>query len=311
LKHAPTPKRAPKVFDTIVVGGGPAGLSAAIYLARYNRTVLVIDAGEGRSTSHETNENYLGFPGGIPSRELRARGCKQAKRFGAEFVAGCVTSVRSDNPGFVVRAGRRVFRSRTMIVATGVVDRFPAIDEIEKYVGKSLFWCITCDGWKTRGKRIVVVGNTDEAATTALQFLNFTGRVTMLTNEDRIRISAKKQRDLANAKIAVIGGKVKSIVAQGDKMQALETTNGNELRFDMMFSSLGSDPHIELARKLRLTLEAGYIKTDLEQRTSRTRIYAAGDVTKAFAHQIATAVHEGATAAQSANHDLYERAQRE
>lgn len=94
-------------------------------------------------------------------------------------------------------------------------------------------------------------------------------------------------------------------------MRALETTNGEQIQLDMMFSSLGSDPHIEIAKKLRLKLDSGYIKTDMEQRTSRRRVYAAGDVTKAFAHQIVTAAHEGATAAQAANFDLYEPTQRE
>lgn len=306
-----TSKRAKKIFDSIIVGGGPAGLSAAIYLARYNRSALVIDAGEGRSTSHEKNENYLGFPRGIPSQELRVRGCRQAKRFGAGFVVGRVTSVRTEPPGFAVRAGRRIFRGRTIILATGVIDRFPEIDEIEKYVGRSLFWCITCDGWKTRGKAIVIVGNADEAATTALQFLNFTPKVTVLTNDERIRITPKKQRDLARADIPLVRGTVKSIVAKGGMMRSLETSRGDEIHLDMMFSSLGSNPHVDLAKKMRLTLDEGYIKTDIEQRTSRARVYAAGDVTKAFAHQIVTAAHEGATAAQAANHDLYERAQRE
>lgn len=309
--HKATSKRSPKTFDSIIVGGGPAGLSAAIYLARFNRTVLVVDAGEGRSTSHEKNENYLGFPQGIPSRELRARGCRQAKRFGAEFAVGRVTTVRGESQGFAVRLGRRIVRGRTIILATGVIDRFPEIDDIEKYVGKSLFWCITCDGWKTKGKAIVVVGNSDEAATTALQFLNFTPSVTLLTNDERIKISPKKQRDLGRADITLVRAKVGRITARGGKMRELETSRGDTIRLDMMFSSLGSDPHAGLARKLRLKLEDGYIKTDLEQRTSRARVYAAGDNTKAFAHQIVTAAHEGATAAQSANHDLYERVQRE
>src|SRR5437764_9346424 len=88
------------VYDSLIVGGGPAGLSAAIYLARFNRSVLVIDAGEGRSTSHETNENYLGFPEGIASRDLRERGRRQAQRFGVDFADGCVLEVRRDGEQF-------------------------------------------------------------------------------------------------------------------------------------------------------------------------------------------------------------------
>ncbi len=305
-------RRTAKLYDAIVVGGGPAGLSAAIYLARYNRSVLVVDAGEGRSTAHQTNENYLGFPRGIRSRDLRKRGLAQAVRFGAQCVDGHVTSVRrDDDQNFVVRCGGRRFTSRALVLATGVVDSFPDIEDIEAYVGVSLFWCITCDGWKTRGKRVLVVGSTDEAATTSLQFLNFTDRVMLITNSHRTKISATKLRALEASGIELIRARIASVEGRAGNMRAVQASNGERVAVDLMFSSQGCVPNSELARTLRLKLEAGYIKADSEQRTSVKLVYAAGDVTKDLAHQIVTAAHEGATAGQAANYDLYLPHQRE
>jgi thioredoxin reductase (NADPH) len=299
------------VYDAVIVGGGPAGLAAAIYLARFNRSVLVVDGGQGRSTTHETNENYPGFPQGIRSRALRERACRQAGRFGAEMVAANATAVRVVRDGFSVRAGARTHRCRALVLATGVVDRLPAIEHVDRYLGVSLFWCITCDGWKARDKRVLVVGNDDEAATTALQFLNFTEDVSMITNAPRLTISRAKVRALERASVPLIRDTISSIRGRGGRMSEVRTSGGERMPLDVMFSHQGCEPNVGLARSLGVRLEEGFIRTDVEQRTNVKRVYAAGDVTKAFAHQIVTAAHEGATAAQSANYDLYRPDQRE
>jgi thioredoxin reductase (NADPH) len=304
-----TPQRAS--CDVAVIGGGPAGLSAAIYLARFNRTVVVIDDGEGRSTAHQVNENYLGFPRGIAARDLRKKGAAQAARFGATFLDACVTSVRESGDGFALRCGRKVVHARAIIVATGVIDDFPKIADVEQYVGRSLFWCITCDGWKTRGKRILLVGHDDEAATTALQFLEFTDDVSILTNRARHSFSPKKVRYLEQAGIAIHRDVLASVEGRGGRMRAALTEKGERIRLDMMFNAQGSTPNDGVAKMLRLKCKGGYIVVNTEQRTSRKRIYAAGDVTKPHAHQIVTAAHEGATAAQAANYDLYPSALRD
>jgi thioredoxin reductase (NADPH) len=310
-QRAPVRRARARTYDAIIIGGGPAGLSAAIYLARFNRRVIVIDAGEGRSTTHETNENYLGFPRGVRSRALRERGCRQATRFGADVLEARATSARRNADGFVVRAGRRAFHGDAIILATGVKDRFPDISEIERYVGVSVFWCITCDGWKARDKRVLVVGNDDEAATTALQFLNFTNSVTLLTNAPHCKIATGKQRALSRAGVPVIAGIIAAVRGRGGRLRDVRTSDDVSIPLDMMFSMQGCDPNVGLARSLGVRLDGRFIKTDLEQRTNVKRVYAAGDVTKAFAHQVVTAAHEGATAAQSANYDLYRPWQRD
>ena len=245
------------------------------------------------------------------SRDLRARGCRQASRFGAEVIEGRVTSARRNGGGFVVRAGRRAFHGDAIILATGVKDRFPDLTGIERYLGVSLFWCITCDGWKARNKRVVVVGNGDDAATTALQFLNFTDSVTLLTNAAECGVSAKKQRALSQAHVPVVESTIARVSGRGGRMREVRTASGETIPLEMIFSMQGCEPNVALAESLRVRLDGGFIRTDIEQRTNVARVYAAGDVTKAFAHQVVTAAHEGAQAAQAANYDLYQPWQRE
>lgn len=132
-----------KVYESIIVGGGPAGLSAAIYLARFNRSVLIIDKEkDGRWDTYEVNENYLGFPEGIKVRELRERGLVQAKKFGAEYIVDHIYKARKDGDHFIVESQDNSYKCKTLILATGVVDLFPHFDKWRDYVGRSLFWCM-------------------------------------------------------------------------------------------------------------------------------------------------------------------------
>jgi thioredoxin reductase (NADPH) len=302
-------------YDCVIVGGGPAGLSASIYLARYNRSAIVIDHGSGRSTTHEVNENYLGFPDGIASRELRELGRRQAERFGVSFADAKIDDVRKQDGMFIAASDGIDVRGRTLIVATGVKDNLPEIEneDIQAYFGKSLFWCITCDGYKVRDRSVVLVGANDECATTALQFLNFTDRLTIVTNTTpgAHQITADKQRHLATARIPIVEGRLTHIYGDDGMMKEVELDTGQRLGLDSMFNQQGARPNSLLARCLGVeTDKAGYIKADNEQRTNVPLVFAAGDVTKAFAHQVVTAAHEGATAGTTANYELYAPEQR-
>ena len=302
--------------DAIIVGGGPAGLSAAIYLARFNRSVVVIDHGEGRSTSSEVNENYLGFPEGIASTELRQLGRRQAERFGTGFIDAFVDSIQREGDGFVVNGVAPAARGRTLILATGVTDILPQFEneDARDYWGTSLYWCITCDGYKARGASVMVVGNDDSAATTCLQFLEFTDKLTFVSNqpEGRCAVSDEQRDALRAAGVDFYEGRLKRVDGTGGRMRAVELEDGRRIELEFLFNQQGAVPNSDLARALGVPIdESGYVTVDAEQRTSVRRVYAAGDLTKAYAHQVATAAHEGATAAISANYDLYSPEQRE
>lgn len=308
-----------KKYDSVIVGGGPAGLSAAIYLARYNRSVIVIDQGRGgRWQSHEINENYLGFPGGVPTRRLRELGRRQARNFGVEFARGKATEAWQDSDGVHVRTKNKTFLGRTLIIATGVRDILPNITDYEDYWGRTMFWCITCDGWKTRGSRVVVVGRSDEAAVTCLQFLNYTKNVSLVTNcpPGESTISKEVRERFKKLKVPLREAHITRLIPQkgrGKKgfMEYVVLDDGRRIRADYMFSHQGSLPRIALARQLDLELShSGFIETDEEQRTNVPFVYAAGDVTRAFAHQVVAAAHEGAQAGSTANYDIYEPEQK-
>ncbi len=302
-----------KLNDCIIVGGGPAGLSAAIYLGRFNRSVLLFDKGFGRWNTYEINENYLGFPDGIATRHLHELGKKQATKFGAEIKEEEIIDVRAENGLYIATTPTSSYSSKSIIFATGVTDDFSHVEKWKEYLGKTLYVCITCDGYKTRDKRIVVVGHDDDAVCTAMQFLNYTKHIQFVTNREvgEDVISARAKSILHTAKIPFHESIIEHIKGDMGIMQSITLTSGNILSLDFLFSEQGKTPNIKLPKRLGVQLDsADYILTDDDQRTNIPFLYAAGDVTKAFAHQVGTAVHEGSMAAQSANYDLYTPEQR-
>src|SRR5215204_576459 len=181
------------IVDSLIIGAGPAGLSAAIYLGRARRSVLVIDAGRGRANGPQVNENYLGFPRGIKASRLRELGQQQAERFGARVIRATVDTATCSADGLFELAGSgQSWRGRSLVIATGVTDIWPAFPNVNQYVGRSLFWCIVCDGFRTVDTRIVLIGASDAAATTACQFLSFTKQVTFIATGigEEVQISA-------------------------------------------------------------------------------------------------------------------------
>jgi thioredoxin reductase (NADPH) len=302
-----TIKQTMTSFDTLIIGGGPAGLSAAIYLARFLRSVLVLDGGSGRWDTAELNENYFGFPHGIHTRELRELGLQQADKFGTVYKNEAVDSiVRQSETQFVVKSSVETYSARSIIIATGVRDHYVGLPEYETFLGTSLFWCITCDGYKTIDKKVVLIGNHDEAACTTLQFLNYTKQLTLVTNSDEINIAPIWQERLKRYNIPLIRKKVVGLEGESHHIQAVVLADGQKIATEFVFNEQGAQPNSELAISLGVAVdEHQYILTSDEQRTNIPFVYAAGDVTRLFAHQIVTAAHEGSMAAQAANYDLY------
>lgn len=298
-----------QIYDCVVIGGGPAGLSAATYLGRFNRTVVVIDSpAGGRWQTHEVNENYFGFPDGIPTTELRERGILQTKKFGAALKMDTIQAIQKKDAHFILNGESESYLAKTLIIATGVKDRFPQFGCMKECLGRSLFWCITCDGYKTKNKKVMVVGYTNEALTTAMQFLNYTSEIMVVTNHDphSVPVDQRLVSKLSQHNIIFLEGRIEDVEGREGILKAVKLSTGQIVIPDFMFSMQGASPNSALARSLGVSLNPqGYIESTIEQRTNVTGVYAAGDVTKAFAHQIVTAAHEGATAAQAVNYDLY------
>lgn len=296
-------------FDVLVVGGGPAGLSAAIYGSRAHRSVLVIDKKAGRWNHAQRNENYLGFPRGISARTLRLAGKAQAEKFGATYVEDEAISVKKTSKGFLVKGHKKSYRGRALILSTGVTDHFPSFIGAERYIGRSLFWCLLCDGPKLEGKRVAVLGFDDEAVDTCLRLRVYTKRLVFLTNcsENGDKISDAKKVLLKKHRIPLHSGSIASVKGSRGQVESVTLDTGETVEAEVIFSRQGYSPNVELAQALGVILEGkGYIKTDVNKRTNVPYVYAAGDVTSETSHQIVIAAAEGATAAIALDHDLRE-----
>ncbi|MEP7285693.1 MAG: NAD(P)/FAD-dependent oxidoreductase [Chloroflexota bacterium] len=294
-------------YEVIVVGGGPAGLSAALYLARYNRHIALFDTGQGRSTWHQAIRNYLGFPGGIPTVELRQLGYRQLSDYPqVQVLQHKIESMQRVDGEFLATGQAGQWQARAVIICTGVVDHYPHFDGWEDYVGRSMFWCITCDGYNCIGARVVVAGNTNNAASEALQLQRFTDQLTVLTDSHNCEIDTRFRERLARANIPLIIDKIDRVIGQHGQFEAICTQGGLRIPLDQFFSQQGATPQSQLARDLGVEVnDQGYITTDSEQQTNVPGVYAAGDVDRLHSHQVSTAVHEGGQAASAANYYLY------
>jgi thioredoxin reductase (NADPH) len=295
-------------FEVLVIGGGPAGLSAALYLARFERQTALIDAGSGRSTWYQTAYNLLGFPGGIKARELRDLGRRQLAEYAhISLYDGCtVDTLERDGDWFVARNSGGKWRARALILCMGVRDHWPEFEGWQEYVGRSMFWCITCDGYTCRDQRMLITGNTNAAAATTLQLQRFSSEITLLTNSDENHISAEFRRRLEQAGIPLVEDRIASVTGHEGYFESIHTVGGKTILLDCLFNQQGSSPRTDLAKQLGVKLnKLGYIVTDSEQRTNIPGVFAAGDLDKWHNHQITTALHEGGQAACAANYYLY------
>ena len=292
------------------MGAGPAGLSAAVYMGRFRRSTLVLDAGDGRWSYGQVNDNYLGFPRGVRARRLHALGRVQAERFGVEFKSACVTRIAARRSGYALRYDGGQVEARTVIWATGVHDNWPDFPGVRRLVGHHLFWCIVCDGWRTRDRSVLVLGSRQRAVSTALQFLTYTRTLTFLADPSS-RLSARCHRKLGEGGIAFRKGRIRRVEVSESGIERVLLDDGSALRADYIFSLYGSEPRTELLRALPGVLApTGHVRTDEKNRTVLPTLFAAGDVTDKHSHQVVAAVHEGAAAAMAANHVLYPPLQR-
>jgi thioredoxin reductase (NADPH) len=286
-------------LDCLVVGAGPAGLVAAIYLARYRRTVLVVDSGASRASLIPVSHNYPGFPDGIEGPELLRRLREQGMRYGARFRSCSVQTLeQNDDQGYVARTGDDRLAARCVLLATGVVDIEPDLPELTDAIRRGLIrHCPICDGYEVIDREVAVIGSGVKGVREALFIRGYTPHLTLFSTGDPALIDGRHRAWLDEAGIRLIEQRIRAVRSEAGKLIGLETADGEVHRFDTLYSALGGKPRSTLALQLGARCsDEGQLLVDEHMQTSIPGLYAAGDVVSSL-NQMSVAAGHAAIAA--------------
>jgi thioredoxin reductase (NADPH) len=296
-----------KPLDCLVIGAGPAGLTAAIYLARFHLDILVVDSGKGRAATIPCTHNHAGYPDGISGKELIGLMKEQAQRYGAKIIDGTVTRLERDGESelFVAEWGSGPAYARSVLLATGVTNRRPPMDEAlhDDALARGLIrYCPICDGYEVTDKKVGVLGSGHHGVAEAVFLRGYTSDVTLIAPDKAMNVSAVDRLALEGAGIETVDGPAEA-VAITDECITVDTAEGH-FTFDSVYPALGSDVHCQLADMVGARLnDAGCVGVDAHMRTSIEGVYAAGDLVIGL-DQISNAMGQGGVAATTIRNDL-------
>ena len=299
-----------QALDCLIVGGGPAGLTAAIYLARFHLDILVVDGGKSRASWIPCTRNVSGFPDGIAGSELLERMREQACKYGAKIESEFVSKLERDETTglFTATWGSGSATARTVLLATGVANRRPPMEEKlhDDALARGLIrYCPICDGYEVTDKKVGVIGSDSHGVAEALFLRSYTTDVTLIAPDKAMRLKPDDYRKLKDVGIECVDGPTQAVAISKDCI-TVDTADGH-FTFDTIYPALGSDTHIQLAEMAGAELSGdSCIKTDSHQRTSVPGLYAAGDVVIGL-DQISHAMGEGGVAATTIRNDLFEK----
>jgi thioredoxin reductase (NADPH) len=292
-------------LDCLVIGAGPAGLTAAVYLARYRRDFLVVDAGASRAGWIPVSHNLPAFPDGIPGPELLARMRAAAERHGARVEAGEVRRLERAGDGFAADLGGRTVTARRVLLATGVDDVQPELPDLEDAVRRGLVRvCPICDAYEARDRKVAIIGYGKCRVREALLLRTYTTDLTLLTLGRELELTDDERAELREAGVRLVEEPVSAIAAEGDQVAAWRMSSGVEHRFDVLYTALGLRARSGLATALGAGHDSdGALVVDEHQRTSVPGLYAAGDVVRGLG-QVSVATGQAAIAATAINNSL-------
>jgi thioredoxin reductase (NADPH) len=290
--------------EVLVIGGGPAGLTAATYLARFRRSVLVADGGSPRACWIPVSHNMPGFPEGITGSAILGRMTDQAREYGAVIEPGRVEALKPDDGGFTATLNGRRVRARSVLLATGVVDHHPNLPGVERAIERALVRiCPICDGFEATDKAVAVIGEDDKGVREAAFMRTYSDRVTLIHVGRPDALTAVDE--LERLGVELIRTPIDNVQLEGDRVTAL-SWGGAFRSFDLVYSALGTSANAELAEGLGARLgEDGRLFVDAHQQTSVPGLYSAGDVVRGL-NQIAVATAEAAVASTAIHNALRE-----
>jgi len=286
-------------YECVIVGGGIAGLQAAVQLGRYMHKVLVIDSSDGRSTICRSYHNILGYPDGVSGQHLREMGKKHAKQLGIEFFNGKVISVVKKEDGFQLEteSGDSFFGER-LLLATGVMDRIPPFAELFPCLGISVYVCPDCDGYEIKGKRTIIFGS-GRTGVEMGKTLSYWTKELIFINHEQKPLDEKDRQILQEYKIEYIDIPVKQVLADGSQLEGFLLENGETVKGNHGFIAFsGNEVRSQLAKELGVEMmENKHLVVDpRSKKTNVEGVWAAGDVV-AHSEQVTIAMGEGSQAA--------------
>jgi thioredoxin reductase (NADPH) len=303
-------------YEVIIIGGGPAGLTAGLYTSRAGLKSLLLERGMlgGQMVNATLVENYPGFPEGIAGSELGSLMHQQAVRYGLEVVTAEVTGISQEQPYYSVSTTEGNLEASAVIIATGSEYRKLEVAGEERLSGRGVSYCATCDGFFFRNREVAVVGGGDTAITDALELSQHASKVYVIHRRDQLRAGkALQERAFAHPKLEFIWDTVVEEVS-GDKvleelkLRHVKTGKQSSLKVSGVFVAVGLMPNSRSFFNILDLDDAGYIVTDEMMATSASGIFAAGDIRRNSPRQIAAAVGDGVTAAMSAFKYVQEQA---
>ncbi|MFP7470816.1 thioredoxin-disulfide reductase [Niallia taxi] len=306
-----------KIYDIIIIGAGPAGMTAAVYTSRANLSTLMIERGipGGQMANTEEVENFPGFES-ILGPDLSNKMFNHAKKFGAEYAYGDIKEIIDGKEYKTVKAGSKEYKARSIIISTGAEYKKVGVPGEKELGGRGVSYCAVCDGAFFKEKRLFVIGGGDSAVEEGVYLTRFASQVTIVHRRDELRAQKILQdRAFANDKVDFIWNHtIKAINEKDGKVGSVtlvSTTDGTEqeLAADGVFIYIGMVPLSKPFENLGITNENGYIETNDRMETKVPGIFAAGDIREKTLRQIVTATGDGSIAAQAAQHYVEELAE--